>query len=122
MSRLDRSRPYGENWGGNGLESYVQDGRLFRTNGEPYDGVVDVDGGSLPPATETAAAVVKRASAVSVDGRSRAARAAKRAAAVAASPSDDLASKTDAELQAMVDIAGGTWTDRKAAIAMLSEK
>lgn len=111
MSRLDRSRPYGENWGGNGLESYVQDGRLFRTNGEPFDGMTE----DSPPPPETAAPVV--------DGRSKAARAAKRAATESeAAPADDLASKTDAELQAMVDIAGGIWTDRKAGLAMLGEK
>lgn len=121
MSRLDRDRPYGEEWGdGCGFRGYVQDGKLFRPDGTSYDHVEEPE-----PAVDPSAAVVSGKGANLA--KARAARAAKRAEAKAASdaaPASDsgLSDLDDGELMALVEVNGGTWTNRAAALAFLGDK
>lgn len=106
MPTLDRSHPYGEVWGA-GLQGYEQDGRMYRLDGEPFE---------PEPAKPKAGKPGKIAAAAE---QPPASGTPPEPALPSAPP--DFAEKSDEELRALVDIAGGEWTDRAAAIAFLTE-
>lgn len=98
MRELDRSRPFAEVWG-NGQEGYEQDGLAFDMQGRLIG-------------EEPAAAPVPKPAA-----RKQASPSAK---SVPSDPANGFAAKSDDELRTLVEIAGETWTDRAAAIALLA--
>lgn len=109
MTTLDRRRDYAEVWGAGGEFHYEQDGRQFRLDGQPREQ-------AEPPvrvATKAPAAPKGKT----------APKSAPKAAATApkAEPSPDLVKLPDADLKTMVEIAGGEWTNRSAALAFLAE-
>lgn len=97
MSNLDRSRPYGEHWGSVGLSGYTQDNREFGLDGKPIE---------PPPKLPARPA------------KAGATPAPKATPKAAPSPDGDL---SDDELRTKVEIAGGVWSDRAAALAFLDE-
>lgn len=120
---LDRTRSYAETWG-NGMTHLEQDGFRFNVAGNLLP---DEPGEWVEPAAETPAEVEPEAEPVpmSPGDKRRATWAAKRAKAeseaVADGPVPELADQSDDELKTLVDIAGGTWKDRDAAIAFLRD-
>lgn len=99
MPPLDRSRDYAEVWSAGGQFSYEQDGRLFGADGRERDVAAENPplGAGASPASESAPAA---------------------ADVEAPTPLDRL---SIADLKTMVEIAGGEWKGRAAAIAFLGE-
>lgn len=104
MPKFDRSRPYGEVWGSVGLASYEQDGRQYRIDGQPIE-----------PEPEAAPATPAAEHAASHKHGHKHSRKPGPTETPPAEPPDD-------ELKTMVEIAGGVWTDRAAALAFLQAK
>jgi hypothetical protein len=102
VKTLDRTRDYGEVWGATGHAGYVQDDCEFG-----IDGTLKFP--EQPIAVELAAPA--RQAEPKIAGKKGA------TPASAAAPVE----RSDDELKTMVEIAGGTWTDRAAATAFLSE-
>lgn len=105
MACLDRTRPYGHTVGPD-YQYLVQDGRQFTMAGLPMDG----DLGAEPAAvsTQNAAAVVAR-----VQSKSGKADTLK--------PDEhELADLSNDELKVLVDVNGGKWSGRDAAIKFLN--
>lgn len=129
MSSLDRSRPYAEVWGA-GLECLVQDGRRFSIGGEPLDSepVVAPPAPAAPEADpgdeRHRLAAEAEGLGIDVDHRWGAARLRREIVKLLpARPDGDtvIGGMSDDELRVMVEVAGGTWTDRAAALAMLAD-
>lgn len=128
---LDRARPYGETWG-NGMVCLEQDNLRFNVAGdllpdEPGEWVgsqavrVTQEGVFVPEAEPE-----PELAPMSPADKRRATWAAKKAQAEAEAPvavasSGDLTALADDSLKTLVDIAGGTWKDRDAAIAFLQD-
>jgi hypothetical protein len=105
---LDFAKPYAEVHG-NGMIHYEQDGRRFNRAGQPLD-------------AEAAPAVIDKAAAQSARMTEYwRRRREEKAAADAPLPAVDVGEQSDEDLRALVEIAGGTWTDRAAALELLGD-
>lgn len=115
MRSLDRSRPYGEIWGGAGMAGYEQDGLQFDVTGRLRPGQGEPD--EPPPP------VIKRR-----PGRPRGP--VKPQVEVAPEPDPDAdetaaprdyEALSDEELRDLVELQGETWEGRDAAIELLED-
>lgn len=136
MKSLDRSRDYGEIWGATGHSGYLQDGSEFRLDGHPKRaGDAQLVAGSATslapePAPATPATAAERRFAELQAKGYRKLKAAERreyhalkdqmANGTPTPPAPDNP-RSDEDLKTLVAIAGGEWTGREAALALLSQ-
>jgi hypothetical protein len=100
--RFDESRPYAELWGAGGLFGYEQEGQTFNPDGSPM-------GEPAAAEAEAEAEADERADLEEPE----------EVAPLPRFTYAQLSRKGDAELRAMVEIAGGTWSTRSRAISYL---
>jgi hypothetical protein len=104
MRMLDRRRPHAEVWSATGQFSYEQDGCLFEPGGRPRDAAAGL---MVETATETT-------DADNFDDPVT--------ESLALTPSDQpVESLPDDELRTIVEISGGRWTTRAAALRFLRD-